>query len=60
MGHEIGEGHLAGEDERHDPRVDAREQHEAAHDLKERRDNDEVVQGGPGTGKLKTFESPCR
>ena len=46
MRHEIGEGHFAGEDERHDPGVGARDQEKSADGLKKRRENEEAAERG--------------
>ena len=48
MRHEIGEGHFARDDERHDPGIRADEKQESADGFKERRENQETAERADG------------
>src|ERR1700677_702673 len=60
VGHEIGEGHFAGEDERNDPGVCADQEQESADRFEERRENQEAAKRWDrgGGGKVEYFREP--
>src|SRR6185437_9243768 len=58
VGHEIGEGHFAGENEGHDPRVGADQQQEAADRFEDGRENEEAAQRGAGNRKAEHLRQP--
>ena len=60
MRHEIGEGHFAGEDERHDPGIGAHQKQGGADRFEEGRENEQAVQRGDrgGGGKVEQFREP--